>query len=147
MSGKRYFWLKLRDDFFESKRIKKLRKLQHGDTLVVIYLKMQLKALKTDGVIEYAGVEDSFDAELALDLNESEEDVARTIDFLLKQGLCEATDENMTYTFPYVAYNTGSETASTQGIQAQAEGVSVAHLLQVCCKSVANVLHCNKNRT
>lgn len=112
--GKRYFWLKLRDDFFESKRIKKLRKLQHGDTLVVIYLKLQLKALKTDGVIEYAGVEDSFEAELALDLNESEEDVARTIDFLLKQGLCEATDENMTYTFPYVAYNTGSETASTQ---------------------------------
>ena len=112
MDGKRYYWLKLYEDFFESKRIKKLRKL--GETCLIIYLKMQLKSLKTDGVIEFAGVEDSFEAELALDLNEREEDVTRTLDFLLKQGLCEATDENMTYTFPYVAYCTGSETASAQ---------------------------------
>ena len=43
--GKRYYWLKLRDDFFTSKRIKKLRKIEHGDTYIIIYLKMQLKAM------------------------------------------------------------------------------------------------------
>ena len=112
MNGKRYYWLKLREDFFESKRIKKLRRL--GETCLVIYLKMQLKSLKTDGVIEWAHVEDDFIDELALDLDEPAELVKKTLDFMMQQGLCEVSDEGQTYTLPYVAYNTGSETASAQ---------------------------------
>ena len=112
MNGKRYYWLKLREDFFESKRIKKLRKL--GETCLVIYLKMQLKSLKTDGIIEWAHVEDDFIDELALDLDEPAELVKKTLDFMIRQGLCEVSDEGQTYTLPYVAYNTGSETAGTQ---------------------------------
>ena len=46
MSENRYYWLKLKDDFFTSKRIKKLRNLAGGDTLTIIYLKMQLKSIK-----------------------------------------------------------------------------------------------------
>ncbi len=111
-NGKRYYWLKLREDFFESKRIKKLRKL--GEPCLVIYLKMQLKSLKTDGIIEWAHVEDDIVDELALDLDEPAEYVKRTLDFMVKQGLCEVTDEGQTFTLPYVAYNTGSETASAQ---------------------------------
>ena len=111
MNGKRYYWLKLREDFFESKRIKKLRRI--SETCLIIYLKMQLKALKTDGIIEFANVEDDFAAEMALDLGEPEELVKRTLTFLLDQGLCECLD-GVTYYFPYVAYNTGSETASAQ---------------------------------
>lgn len=111
MNGKRYYWLKLREDFFESKRIKKLRRI--SETCLVIYLKMQLKALKTDGIIEFANVEDNFVSEMALDLDEPEELVKRTLTFLLDQGLCECFD-GVTYSFPYVEYNTGSETASAQ---------------------------------
>lgn len=112
MEGKRYYWLKLREDFFASKRIKKLRKL--GETCLIIYLKMQLKALKTDGVIEWAHVEDDIVDELALDLDEPAEYVKRTLDFMIRQGLCEVSDEGQTFTLPYVAYNTGSETAAAQ---------------------------------
>ena len=112
MNGKRYYWLKLREDFFESKRIKKLRKL--GEPCLVIYLKMQLKSLKTDGVIEWAHVEDSFIDELALDLDEPASLVEKTLDFMIRQGLCEVSDEGQTYTLPFVSYCTGSETASAQ---------------------------------
>ena len=38
--GKRYYWLKLKDDFFTSKRIKKLRAMAGGDTYLIIYLKL-----------------------------------------------------------------------------------------------------------
>ena len=48
MANKRYYWLKLYDDFFSSLRIKKLRKLAGGDTYLAIYLKMQLLAMKSD---------------------------------------------------------------------------------------------------
>ena len=40
--SKRYYWLKLKDDFFSSIKIKKLRKTEDGNLLTIIYLKMQL---------------------------------------------------------------------------------------------------------
>ena len=42
MAEKKYYWLKLKEGFFEQKIIKKLRKIAGGDTYVIIYLKMQL---------------------------------------------------------------------------------------------------------
>lgn len=125
MEGKRYYWLKLREDFFESKRIKKLRKL--GEPCLIVYLKMQLKALKTGGVIEWAHVEDDIVDELALDLNEPAEYVKRALDFMIDQGLCEVYDDGGTYYLPYVAYNTGSETAGTQRVRDYRERRKALH--------------------
>ena len=111
--GKRYYWLKLKDDFFQSKRIKKLRNMAGGDTYTIIYLKMQLLSLRTDGVLRWSGLEDNFADELALDLDEKPEDVEVTLMYLLNVGLAETTD-NITYFLPWVLENTGSETAATQ---------------------------------
>ena len=124
--GKRYYWLKLRDDFFASKRIKKLRRLAGGDTYTIIYLKMQLKALKTDGVLEYTGVESTFADEIALDLDENPEDVKVTLSFLLANGLAEAPDD-ISLALPYVWANTGSETASTQRVRDYRERQRALH--------------------
>lgn len=46
--GKRYYWLKLPDDFFRQKPIKKLRRIAGGDTYTIIYLKMLLVSLKNE---------------------------------------------------------------------------------------------------
>ena len=56
MAENRYYWLKLQEDFFDSKRIKKLRRIAGGDTYTIIYLKMQLMAMKRDGILEYTGL-------------------------------------------------------------------------------------------
>ena len=85
-SEKKYFWLKLKEDFFTSKRIKKLRKMAGGDTYTIIYLKMQLLSLKTDGVLRYTGLEDNFATELALDLDEKAEDVGVVLLYLASCG-------------------------------------------------------------
>ena len=112
---KRYYWFKLYADFFESKRIKKLRKMKRGDTLLAIYLKMQLKSLCTGGVLVYSGIEDNFAEELALDLNERPEDVRNTLAFLIEHGLCEENENR--YFLPWVEENTGSENASAQRVR------------------------------
>lgn len=111
--GKRYYWLKLKDDFFSSKRVKKLRKLAGGDTYLIIYLKMQLKALKTDGILTWTGLEDDFADELALDLDEEPDNVRVTLQFLASCGLIETSD-NVNFLLPYTVENTGSEGASAQ---------------------------------
>lgn len=46
MAEKKYYWLKMTDQFFEDKAIKKLRKIAGGDTYTIIYLKMLLTAIK-----------------------------------------------------------------------------------------------------
>ena len=51
--SKRYYWLKLRENFFDEKYIKALRRLPDGDALCIVYLKMQLKSLQTEGIINY----------------------------------------------------------------------------------------------
>lgn len=129
---KRYYWLRLKDDFFSSKRIKKLRKLAGGDTYTIIYLKMQLKALATDGLLEYTGIENSFAEELALDIDEDVDNVRVTIQYLLSVGLLETNDETL-YFLPFVKECTGSETASTQRVRD--------------FRKRQKALHCNTNET
>lgn len=114
--GKRYYWLKLHDDFFDSKRIKKLRKMAGGDTYTIIYLKMQLLAMKTDGVLKWTGLEPNVADELALDIDESPDDVRVTLAYLLSCGLAETSDD-VNYFFPYSISNTGSENASAKRVR------------------------------
>ena len=113
MSGKRYYWLKLQDGFFTSKRIKKLRKLAGGDTFTIIYLKMQLLAMKTDGFLKWTGLEDDFASELALDLDEDPENVKVTLAYLMSCGLVETSD-NISFYLPWAVENTGSEGSSAE---------------------------------
>lgn len=112
--NKRYFWLKLFDDFFSSKRIKKLRSLAGGDTYTIIYLKMQLKALKTEGYLYFDGVMNDFAEEIALDIDENPEDVKVTIQYLLSVGLIECSESGEEYYLSYMKNLIGSETASAQ---------------------------------
>lgn len=116
MAEKRFFWLKLQEDFFKSKRIKKLRRIAGGDTYTIIYLKMQLLAIKNGGCLEYTGLESSFSRELALDIDEDPENVAITVNFLLSCDLMETSD-NAEYFLPYAVLNTGSESSSAQRVR------------------------------
>ena len=114
--SKRYYWLRLHDDFFNSKRIKKLRKMAGGDTYTIIYLKMQLLAMKSGGILTYTGLEDNFADELALDIDESCDDVQITLAYLLGCGLAETSD-NVNFFLPYAVENVGSENASAQRVR------------------------------
>ena len=116
MAEKRYYWLKFKEDFFDFKGVKKLRKLAGGDTYVIIYLKMLLRSLKTDGILEYTGIEEDFSKELALDLDEDADNVKVVLGIITSCGMCELCDENHIF-LPYVGENTGSETASTQRVR------------------------------
>lgn len=115
-SQKRYFWLKFKEDFFNQKEIKKLRKIAGGDTYTIIYLKMQLKTIRTNGILEFEGLEDTFYEELALDLDEDVENVKVTLAFLSTHGMLEqiSSDE---YILPRVLDCIGSETKVAERVR------------------------------
>ena len=134
MSGKRYYWLKLHDDFFNSKRIKKMRRMAGGDTYTIIYLKLQLMAMKKDGVLTFSGLEPSFAEELALDLDEEVDDVRMTLAYLVSCGLAESNGD-ATLFFPYAVENVGSEGASAARVRAFRERQNT--------EALPEALHCN----
>ena len=109
--NKKFYWLKLKNDFFNQKEIKKLRRIAGGDTYTIIYLKMQLLSLKDNGKIYFDGIEDTFSEELALEIDEDPKNVEVTLLFLEKYGFIERVEENE-YSLPQARESLGSETAS-----------------------------------
>lgn len=95
--SKRYYWLKLKEGFFEDKYIKILRAQPNGYRIVCIYLMLQLKALKTDGMIEYSKLLPSYTAELAIEIGEDESAVVDAVQMLEKFGLVELWDNDTVY--------------------------------------------------
>ena len=112
-SEKRYFWLKLPEGFFRQKEIKRLRKIAGGDTYTIIYLKMLLRSLSNNGVLFFDGIENDFVSELALDIDEDEENVSVTVQFLMKQGILEEIKEDE-YLLHTCAGMVGSEAANAE---------------------------------
>lgn len=55
-SNKRYYWLKLKEDFFEDDTILWLEEQENGKEYVIFYLKLALKSLNDNGkLIRYVG--------------------------------------------------------------------------------------------
>lgn len=51
MSNKRYYWLKLKENFFEEDTINWIEEQENGKDYVLFYLKLCLKSLKTEGIL------------------------------------------------------------------------------------------------
>lgn len=49
--SKRYYWLKLKEDFFEEDTIEWLEEQENGKEYCLFYLKMCLKSIKTEGIL------------------------------------------------------------------------------------------------
>ena len=95
--NKKYFWLKLKENFFEEKQIKYLRSLPDGDKIVIAYLKMQLKSLKTEGFIKYDSILPSNIDELAMVLDENTNIIKLMIGALQKVNAVEILDDGSFY--------------------------------------------------
>ena len=131
MSEKRYYWLKLMKDFFTNQKIKKLRKLAGGDTFTIIYLKLQLLSLDNEGVLIFQGIENTFEEEMALTIDEDVENVSVTLNYLISQNLMEVLSKT-----EYLLIETqcliGSESSVTKRVRKHRE---------------QKALRCNANET
>ena len=134
-NDKKYYWLKLKDDFFRDKKMKKLRNIAGGDTYTIIYLKMQLLSLKNSGVLIFENVEDTFEEEIALEIDEKVEDVKVCLLYLGKTGLLECKDNE--YVLPQTIDCIGSETATAERMRRSRERKKQLEMSQ-CYTDVTN---------
>lgn len=137
--AKKFYWLKLKRDFFKTKEIKKLRKMAGGDTFTIIYLEMQLLSLENNGKIYYDGVEESFAEELALELDEDPDNVLFTLTFLEKCGWIEKGEEDE-FILPQAIDAIGRENPSAERVRRHRDKTKALQ-----CN--ADVTPCNENET
>lgn len=115
MANKRYYWLKLSKDFFDQKEIKFIRRIAGGDTYTIIYLKMLLKSLNSDGKFYFDGVADNINEEIAMDIDEDTQNVSAALVLFKKYGLINDGFEEIEMTKS--KQMTGSESASAERVR------------------------------
>lgn len=140
--AKRYYWLKLTDDFFKQKEIKKLRSIAGGDTFTIIYLKMLLRSMKDGGKLYYEGIENDFASELALDIDEDEDNVSVTVNFLLAKGILHQNTASE-YEVVTTKEMTGSECDSARRVRQMRN----RRALELPASNGDIALHCNGDVT
>lgn len=116
MSTKKYYWLRQPSTFFQDPKIKKLRRIAGGDTYTIIYQKIMLLSIVNGGVIHYEKIEDSLAKELALILDEDEDNVKVTLSFMQTQGLIEEVN-NDDFLLPNVPSLIGCESDSAERVR------------------------------
>ena len=149
-SIKRYFWVRLKKDFFIQKEIKKLRKLPGGDTLTIIFLKMQLLSLDNNCMIYFDGVEKSLEDEIALQIDEEADNVRFTISYMLKIGWIEEINQEEALAYNIIKIDVGSETESAarmRDLRARAKALATSHCDAGVPQSDLHVIPCDKNVT
>lgn len=128
---KRYYWWRLRKNFFTQITIKKLRRSENGDKKALIYLQMILMTIDNDGYIQFEGVEDDIGDEIAIALDEEPEIVHETIKQLIDMRLIEMVEED--YFLPEAKGGIDSEADSTERSRR--------------CRANKKALQCNTNAT
>ncbi len=116
MANKRYYWLKLYDDFFFQPADQEVEEARWWRHLPCNLLEDAALAMKSDGILKWSGLEDDFTSELALELDEEPENIKVTLAYLLSCGLAE-TDDSINYFFPFAVSNVGSESTVAQRVR------------------------------
>lgn len=90
-----YFWLKVDKKFFDNVFIKRLKNMNGGYAMTVIYIRLMLESLESDCILYYDGFLESLVEELAIKLDVSEDDINMTMAYFTKCGLIQIdTDGN-----------------------------------------------------
>ena len=116
--AKRYYWLKLKDDFFDGDTLRYIEEQENGFIYSSFYLKLCLKSLKSDGILmRLVGTRMiPYDvASLAKLTNVPEETVAVAMQLFEKIGLVERSEKGEIL-LPQINDLIGTETDKAENV-------------------------------
>jgi len=149
---KKYFWLKLRNDFFSQKEIKGLRRIKGGDKFVLIYIKLMLSSIQDEGRIYFDGYGNTLAAEIAMTIDEDENDVISVVNYLKHYSLIEKVEDDE-YILTAVPTMIGKETDAAERMRKHRKKLSndessnnVTPELRSCNVDITPLLHRDRDR-
>jgi predicted phage replisome organizer len=139
--AKRYYWLKLKDNFFDEEDIKLVESMPNGKDYIIFFLKLQLKSIKTEGILKYKNIIPYTPEMLSTITNTNVDVVKGAIDLFKELKMLEIWDDGTIF-MNEVINLIGSESDSAERVRRLREKNSLqcnAKMLQ----SNADVTKCN----
>ena len=97
MSDKKFYWLKLKKDFFQQHQIKVLKSLPNGRLYALIYLELMAESTSHNGELRYSQMLPYDTVTLSAVLDEDKDNVEKAIETLVKLELAEILDDGTIY--------------------------------------------------
>lgn len=91
--NKKYFWLKLKNDFFDREEIKLIEAMPNGKDYIIFYMKLLLKSIKNDGKLYFRNTIPYSPEMLASVTSTNIDTVKVAVDLFLKLGMMEKWDD------------------------------------------------------
>lgn len=134
--NKKYYWLKLKDDFFERDEIKIIESQKNGKDYINFYLKLLLKSVKTEGTLRFRNAI-AYDLDMLSTITNCNIDTVSTaINTFISLGLMEKWEDG-TFFMLEVQNMVGSETSGAERVRKhRAKNTKTLH-----CNT--NVINCN----
>lgn len=110
--NKRYYWLKLKKDFFQQHQIKVLKALPNGRLYALIYLELLAESTSHEGELRYSQLMPYDVVTLASVIDEDKDNLEKAIETLIKLELVEIIDDGTIF-MREIQRLIGSETGQT----------------------------------
>lgn len=141
----RFYWLKLKEDFFEDDAIEWLEEQKNGKEYALFYLKLCLKSLKSNGTLirRVGTMLVPYDTEKLAEITKTDFDtVVVAMELLKKIGLIEVLDTGEIY-ISSLAAMVGSESRSAERVRKYRERQKLARESLPALQSNNDVTPCN----
>lgn len=140
---KRYYWLRLNNNYFNQLEQKKMKRCEHGKDMQVIYLRMMLLSIDKGGMIYYQGVYDTLEEELAEEFDEPVQLIKETLDFLISNGMA-TIDQEDNCLLPEAVRCIGSECYSAERVRRHRQNTKELQCNNDVTDSNVTVTPCNE---
>lgn len=130
---KKYYWLKLKRDFFKRHDIRIIEKMQNGKDYVLFYLKMLLESIDHEGELRFSDAI-PYNEEMLSVITDTNVDVIRqAMRIFIDLGMIEVLEDETIY-MNEVQKMIGSESAGAERVRRHRKS-----------ESLPEPLHCNDN--
>ena len=116
MSGKKYYWLKLKRDFFKRHDIRIVEEMPNGKDYLLFYLKMLLESIDHEGELRFSDTIPYNEQMLSVITNTNIDIVRSAMKMFSELGMIEVFDDHTIY-MAEVQKMVGSETASAERVR------------------------------
>lgn len=97
MAEKKYYWLKLKKDFFKRHDIRIIEGMDNGKEYVLFYLKLMVESISHEGRLRFADTI-PYNEKMLSSLTDTNIDIVRSaMKVLIELGLCEVMDDQTIY--------------------------------------------------
>lgn len=95
--AKKFYWLKLKDDFFDTEEIKLIENMENGKDYIIFLLKLRLKSINSEGLLNFKGIMPYNEKMLSTITNTNIDIVKSALEILQKLKLISIFDDGTIY--------------------------------------------------